>query len=353
VAVPGSPPAALDPRRVQSWAADKGLGSGPWQVEPLGQGHSNLTFLVRGAGGELVARRPPLGPLQPTAHDVLREAAVLARLGAGPVPVPTVLATCEDPSVVGAPFFLMTKVDGVVLRGALPRPLADRPAAQRALGLDVADVLARIHGVDPAPFLAAGLGRPDGYLARQLSRWTAQRSGLVDAVARAGGTARALPDSDALARWLTAHCPDEIAPTLVHGDFKLDNLLIADVATAVPRVAAVLDWEMATVGDPRADLGYLLALWPQPGEPAALPGGDAPAVLALPRAELAARWAARTGCDPEPLDWFQALALWKLATLLEVSYHRWLAGRSDDAMFASLESGVPALLARGREVAGA
>jgi aminoglycoside phosphotransferase (APT) family kinase protein len=266
------------------------------------------------------------------------------------VRVPRPVAVCEDPAVLGAPFYLMEQVEGVVVRDTLPGWL-DEPA-RRALGLDLVTAFAELHRVDIEPFVAAGLGRPDGYLARQLRRWTGQREGIQAAVAAGGGRARDLPDYDAVRDWLVAHVPAEVEPAVVHGDAKLDNVVVGPGET--PAVAAVLDWEMATVGDPRADLGYLLSFWPEPD------AGDSSATHPLAqlvtagagfptRDELVATWEQCTGRAAGDLTWFVALAIWKLAVLLEASYHRYLAGTTDDPFFASLEHGVPALLAHARE----
>ena len=199
----------------------------------------------------------------------------------------------------------------------------------------------------------AGLGRPNGYLARQLRRWTGQREGIQAAVAAAGGQARDLPDYDRVRDWLAAHLPDEAEPAVVHGDAKLDNVVVGPGET--PRVAAVLDWEMATVGDPRADLGYLLSFWPEHGGEADHPLAQlVTAGAGFPsRDELVAAWEQATGRTAGDLTWFVTLAIWKLAVLLEASYHRHLAGSTDDPFFATLEHGVPALLAHARETCDA
>lgn len=346
----------LDVGRLEAWAAAHVPGAGPLEVSRLTAGHSNITYRVARPGqSSWVLRRPPAGPLLPTAHDVLREYRVLELLGRNPqVRVPRVVAACADLAVIGAPFYLMEAAEGVVVRESLPSWLADDAvpepelyARRHALGLDVVDTLAEIHQVDPAALIEAGLGRPSGYLARQLARWTGQREGIEAAVAAHGGTARELPDYDAVRDWLGANLPEEQGPAVVHGDFKLDNVLVTPHG-----VRAVLDWEMSTVGDPRADLGYLLSFWPEPGETVPL----ATLVSAHPgfptRDELVARWAQRTGRDPGDTRWFLTLAIWKLAILLEASYHRWRAGASDDPFFAELEAGVPALLARARETCG-
>jgi aminoglycoside phosphotransferase (APT) family kinase protein len=353
-------PDPVDPTALDAWAQGVLPGEGPLEVSPLGEGHSNLTFLVRRTGSDRswVLRRPPAGPLLPTAHDVVREFRVLSLLGRAstPVRVPAVVAVCEDDSVLGAPFYVMERTEGTVVRDELPDWLAADPSAQHLLGLDLVDSLAEIHAVDWQPFVDAGIGRPDGYLARQLRRWNGQREGIQAAVASAGGQARELPDYDVMRDWLAAHLPQESEPSVVHGDFKLDNVIVRR-ADAGPSVAAVIDWEMATVGDPRADLGYLLSFWPDVGAGV----GTAPVIGQLvafgvgfpTRDEIVSRWGKRTGRDPGDPRWFVALAIWKLAILLEASYHRWLAGMADDPFFATLDAGVPALLERAREVSGA
>lgn len=362
----GSAPAGVavdplvDPVGLSAWAADRLPGDGPVEVERLEAGHSNLTFVVRRAGAptEWILRRPPRGPLLPTAHDVVREYRVLdllARSGAG-VRVPTVVAVCEDLDVIGVPFYLMERVAGVVIRVELPPWLSDDDRDQphrHALGLDLADALVELHSAPYEPFVEAGIGRAGGYLARQLRRWTGQREGIQAAMAAAGGRARELPDYDAVRDWLRVHVPEESGrPSVVHGDYKLDNVIVHGGAAA-PRVAAIVDWEMATVGEPLADVGYLLSFWIEPGE--SMPLHDLAVTRAgFPsRAEMIRRYAERSGRPVDDLTFYVTLAMWKLAILLEASYHRHLAGTTDDPFFARLEEGVPALLARARETCGA
>jgi aminoglycoside phosphotransferase (APT) family kinase protein len=337
--------------RLTNWIENKVDASfGPVSVTRLAEGHSNLTYVVAGDGREWILRRPPAGPLLPTAHDVVREYRVLDLLGRSDVPVrvPEVVAVCEESQVIGAPFYLMERATGVVVRDSLPSWLDEE--GQRAVGLDLADALGEIHRVNPEPFVTAGLGRPSGYLERQLRRWTGQREGIEAAVAAAGGQARALPDYDAVRGWLGEHLPAESPVAVVHGDYKLDNVVIEEGAGGAPRVTAVLDWEMATVGDPRADLGYLLSFWPEQGQ--RYPLGDL--VTTGPgfptRDELVQRWEEQTGRVAGDMTWFVTLAVWKLAVLLEASYHRHLAGTTDDPFFATLEQGVPDLLAHAREL---
>lgn len=344
------PPELVDVQALQTWAQHRLPGQGPLEVERLAAGHSNLTFTVRRGAEHYVLRRPPQGPLLPTAHDVLREARVMSLLrqsGSG-VRVPEVVATCDDPAVLGVPFYLMRAVEGDVIRSTIPGWLT--PDRRRGTGLDLAEALAELHGAPYEPFVAAGIGRPSGYLERQLRRWRGQREGIQAATA---GAARELPDYDVVRDWLEANLPEQTGdPTLVHGDYKLDNVLL-NPATA--RIAGVVDFEMATVGDPLADLGYLCAMWVDPGEDVPFLGEAA--VTAQPgwptRAEIAERYAQLSGRRMTDIRFYVTLAVWKLAVLLEASYYRHLAGTTDDPFFATLETGVPELLARAREASGA
>ena len=338
----------VDAAQLTAWAQDRLPGEGPVEVERLQAGHSNLTFVVRRNDREYVLRRPPQGPLLPTAHDVVREYRVLdllRRADTG-VRVPEVVAVCEDTGVIGVPFYVMAKVEGDVVRDALPAWLSED--RRRDVGLDLVQALAEIHSAPYQPFVDAGIGRAAGYLERQVRRWRGQREGML-----AAGGGRDLPDYDAVSAWLGDHLPQDAGdPALVHGDFKLDNVIL-DPGSA--RIAAVVDWEMATVGDPLADLGYLLSFWVEPGESVPFLG-DA-AVTAQPgwptRQDLADHYAELTGRRMTDLRFYVTLAVWKLAILLEASYHRHLAGTTDDPFFAMLETGVPALLARARENCGA
>ena len=334
----------VDEAALSAYAGPQLPGDGPLSVERLGDaGHSNLTFVVRRGSHEWILRRPPLGPLQPTAHDVIREYRVqdlLARIGG--VRVPQVALACEDVDVIGAPFYLVERVPGSVVRNMLPDWLADDLDARHEVGLDMVRALVELHSAPIEPFVEARLGRPDGYLSRQLDR--------VGAL-RAATTVRELPDYEVVAGWLAAHRPESGAPTVVHGDYKLDNVVVAPG----PRVVALLDWEMATVGDPLADVGYWLSFWPEAGEHDEF-FENLGAVTMLPgfatRAELTAAYAAATGRDLSAIDWYVVFGIWKIAVILETSYARHLAGMSDDPFFARLEEGVPALLRRARLITG-
>jgi aminoglycoside phosphotransferase (APT) family kinase protein len=320
---------------------------GELRVERIRGGHSNETFYItRGAGPleeRYVLRRPPLGPLLPTAHDVGREYRMLSALTGTPVPVPRPILFCDDVSVLGAPFYLMERVPGVVIRTSLPPAFEADVPARAGLGETLVDALAALHAVDWQAVGLGDFGKPQGYLERQLRRWTGQ----LDA-----SRTRPLPDLDAVTAWLQAHLPESGPATIVHGDYRLDNLMFAPEPPA--RVLAIVDWEMATIGDPLADLGYLLSFWREAGDPDLALGDAAWRITALPgfpaRAALVARYAARTGRQMTHVSFYVALAIWKLAILLEGSYKRHLAGTTDDPFFATLDVGIPYLAARARAV---
>ena len=313
-----------------------GLGAGELRIEPIGDGHSNLTFLVAREGARLVLRRPPRGPLPPSAHDVVREANLLSALRPQGVPVPEVLATCDDETVIGAPFYVMAWVDGHVLTDAMPAALAGEADS---IAERLVDGLVELHAVDPSVDSLAGFGRADGYLERQLKRFV----GLHEVNAT-----RPLPDLEAVADWLGANLPASPPSTVVHGDYRLGNVMFAPSPV---RIAAILDWEMATIGDPLADLGYLTAMWSEPGDPANAVS-DLSTVTrgaGFPDREfLTRRYAERTGRPVDALPWYQVLAIWKAAIFLEGSFRRYSEGTTADPYFASLESGVPALAALAR-----
>lgn len=319
----------LEPLR--GYLDQHGIGGGELTAEPIGDGHSNLTYLLRRSDEKFVLRRPPRGDLAPSANDVVREARIVAAL-AGRLPVPKVLSICESEEVIGAPFFVSSYVDGAVLVDRLPRCL-DSADAGAEIGRIAIEILGRLHSVD---LLATGLesvSRPTGYLERQLRRFG-------DLLER--NATRPLPELETVGEWLVANRPESGASTLVHGDYRLGNLMFA----RGPRLVAVLDWEMATVGDPLADLGYCTATWAQPGDPPD-PMLELSAVTTLPgfpsRDALADLYAELTGRSLDSLPWYEALAVWKAAIFLEGSYARFRAGDSTDPYFARLDQGVPAL----------
>jgi aminoglycoside phosphotransferase (APT) family kinase protein len=305
-----------------------GLGAGPLEASRIGAGHSNVTFLIRRGEERFVLRRPPRPPLPPSAHDVLREARLLSALTGTAVRVPRVLLAHEDESALGVPFYVMDVVDGVVFDTELP-PELDTPAERGHIGEELVDALAELHAVPPPE----GLGGPTGYLERQLRRF----AGLWELT-----RTRELPVVEDVHRRLAETVPESPPATIVHGDYRLGNTMYATEAPA--RLLAILDWELATVGDPLADVGYLTATWTEPGAPSPL--GVSP-VTARPgfatKAELVARYESASGRRVQRLAWYQALALWKASIFLEGNYKRFLAGTTDDPYYAKLDVGVPSL----------
>jgi aminoglycoside phosphotransferase (APT) family kinase protein len=322
---------------------EHGLGHGEIRAAMIGDGHSNVTFSVWHGDAEVIVRRPPRPPLPPSAHDMVREARIQRALAGTDVAVPPVLAICEDERVIGAPFYVMQRVDGEVVSMALPEAL-DNPRERAAISTAVIDALVALHDVDFDAVGLGGLGRPAGFLERQLKRF----AGLWEANAT-----RAVPDVDRVHAWLVEHLPATRRSTIVHGDYRLGNLLFAREAPA--QVRAILDWEMATLGDPMTDLGYLTATWAHADE-------EETPMLALSAAtrlpgfltadELRAYYEERSGHPAGDLRWYQVLALWKACVFLESSYARYLSGTTHDEYFATLGDGVPALARAAAERCG-
>jgi aminoglycoside phosphotransferase (APT) family kinase protein len=329
-------PPLLVRRPLEAYLDGCGLGSGPVEAEPVGEGHSNITYLIRRAGGRWILRRPPRPPLPPSAHDVLREARLLRALEGTAARVPKVLAVAEDPQVIGAPFYVMEVVEGAVATTAVPAALDAEPERRR-MADELIDALAEIHAVDWRAAGLEGFGRPTGYLERQLRRF----AGLWE-----HNQTRELPTLNRVTAWLAEHRPESPEATIVHGDYRLGNVMFAPRAPA--RLVAVFDWELATIGDPLADIGYLVATWAQPGDPdfeVAL--HDVTRQPGFPtREELIARYEQMTGRSMSDVAWYTTLALWKSAIFLEGSYKRRLAGTADDPFFDLLERGVPQLAER-------
>jgi len=325
-------PPLLVRRPLEAYLDAHGLGSGPIEAEPLGQGHSNVTYLIRRGETELVLRRPPRPPLPPSAHDVLREARLLRAVEAADVRTPKVLVACDDEAVIGAPFYVMERVHGDVIVTELPEAFTTEEDRRR-VSEELVDALIEIHAVDWEACGLGDYGKPTGYLDRQLRRF----GGLWE-----HNKTRELPQLDKLVTWLGEHRPESGPATIVHGDYRLGNVMYAPGAP--PRLNAIFDWELATIGDPLADVGYLVATWAQPGEPpntiSAL-GGLTREPGFMSRDELIARYEAGSGRSMSDVRWYMTLALWKSAIFLEGSYKRRLAGTTEDAFFDLLEQGVP------------
>jgi aminoglycoside phosphotransferase (APT) family kinase protein len=315
----GEVPDGVDLQALSPWfAAHVADANGaPLWAELISGGRSNLTYLVGDGTHEWVLRRPPLGHVLPTAHDMAREYTVIRALADTAVPVPKVFAFCDDVAVNGAPFYVMANVDGVILR--TPEDMAELGTGQaRSCSEGLIDVLAAIHAVDYAAVGLAEFGHPDGFLERQVRRWGEQweRSKATE-----------LPAIDELARRLRAALPESPPPTIVHGDYRLDNTMLA--ADDPGRVVAVLDWEMSTLGDPLADLGLFLLYWGQADAQVIATGaGIDPAKGFLTRGEVIDRYAAATGTPLDSLDWYEAFAAYKLAIIVAGIHARYLMGKT-------------------------
>ncbi len=323
---------------LRQFLREAGLAGGDeLSAAPVGEGHSNVTFALSGG---VILRRPPRGPLPPSAHDVLREARLLAALEATPVRTPKLLAVCEDATVIGAPFYVMQQVDGIAITDRLPAAL-DNEQERGRIAERLIDALAELHAVDWRATGLGQLGRPSGYLERQLRRF----SGLWE-----HNRTRELPAVEEVGRWLTANMPSSPSATIVHGDYRLGNTIFATAAPA--RLNAILDWEMATIGDPLADLGYLMIHWHEHGD--ALGGFNLQTVTALPgfpsRRQMIARYEQRSGRSMQALDWYVTLALWKGVVFMEGNYRRALQGTTDDPYLKSFGDAVAQLAERALEV---
>ena len=333
-----------DPTVVGPYLADV-LDEPAWKdltVALIAGGKSNLTYRLDSAAGSLVLRRPPLGQILPTAHDMGREYRVMTGLKDTDVPVPVTRHFCEDPDVLGQPFYVMERVEGHIVTTAFPAGYADSPEDKATISNGLVDVLARLHSVD---YQAVGLGefgRPDGYMARQVSRWGKQ----WDATRIEG-----MDFVDVLAKDLTDRLPKTQRHTVVHGDYRLDNTMLHP--TEVGRINAVLDWEMSTLGDPLADLGILLVYWLQSDDSGVRTGGSvASAVTAQPgfltRQQVADAYAARTGLSIDELPWYLAFGFFKLAVVCAGIVMRARLGAMVGEGFDGFEDRIPPLIELGR-----
>lgn len=321
------------------WAAETVPELGPdWTAEVISGGLSNITYRVSSPTATVIVRRPPLGRLLTSAHDMGRESRVLSALWSTDVPVPQVLAATSDPDVVGAPFYVMALVEGTVYRD--PAQTTELPVTHRdQLSDSLVDVLAAIHAVDLDRTGLRDFGKPDGYLERQVRRWSGQWE---------ASRTRDLPAMDDLIRALDAQRPTGGEVTLVHGDYRLDNTLVSH-DSGRPVVAAVVDWELSTLGDPLADLATWLTYYSGPGED----GSAVPVAAGLTAHEgfpttdeIAERYAAATGRDVSALDYYRAFTDFRLAVILEGVHARYLAGRSMGEGYDRVGHSVPLLVER-------
>lgn len=332
----------LDLKALGTFLETRGLASKELALEQFPGGHSNLTYLLRSASEEYVLRRPPLGPVAPKAHDMIREARFLATVNPVFPPAPRPILVCEDSSVIGAPFYLMERRRGLIVRRENPPEIGDDLPIRRRVGNALLDTLVQLHAVDVTKAPVSALGKPDGFLDRQLSGWFGrwQRA-----------RTRELPMMDRLMEWLGSRKPAPIQPTLLHNDYKLDNVMLDHSDPS--RVVAVLDWEMSALGDPRIDLGILLCYWPEAGDPLGRRDPISP-VTAMPgwpcRADLIDRYAATTDRDVSGIRYFEVFAIFKVAVVLQQIYHRYHLGQTTDERFAAMEGRVLGLVDVAREL---
>lgn len=308
----------IEAERMTAWFTEHIEGvTPPLRFQLIAGGRSNLTYKVGDAAGRsYVLRRPPLGHVLESAHDMGREFRILQGVGRTEVPVPTALGLCSDVAVNGAPFYVMKFVDGVVLQGT-DEAAALPPEERAALGRAVADTLACLHRVDPDAIGLGDLGRKQEYIARQLRRWSKQWE---------NSRQRELPIMEEVQAALAQAIPEQRACAIVHGDYRLGNMLVRH-----GRILAVLDWELCTLGDPLADVAFLLNNWIDPGEPIVGVGTPTGVGGFGTREELLARYQARTGFDLSRIDYYRAFSHWRLAVISEGIYARYLHGAMGDA----------------------
>jgi aminoglycoside phosphotransferase (APT) family kinase protein len=306
----------------------------PMTVAQFPGGSANLTYLVRFGSAEYVVRRPPLGPVAPGSHDMRREHRVLSRLHEVFDKAPRSWLLCEDESVIGSIFIVVERRVGVVIRDAFPDSMLAMPDLARRTSLALVDAMAELHNVDPGRCGLADLGKPAGFVERQVGGWYQRWQLAKD---------REVPLLDAVHARLAAQIPGPQRASILHNDLKLDNCQF-DPANP-DRVKSIFDWDMATLGDPLIDLGTLLGYWPEPRDPA--PRAVRPTGAAGPfpsRAEITTRYAATTGLDMSSIRWYEAFALWKTAVVVQQIYIRYKRGQTQDARFASYADRVPVLL---------
>ena len=315
--------------------ADEGWRT--FEAQLIAGGKSNLTFELRSAAGDLILRRPPVGKLLPSAHDMAREARVQRALATTRVPVASIVFVESSAQTLETPFYVMEKVNGHVIRDAMPPGYAETPEDRRKIAHALVDTLVELHGIEPASVGLEDFGRPEGFLARQVRRWKGQSEAT---------RSRDVPELDALAAALEANLPASPPPAIVHGDFRLDNCLMDSADPG--RVAAVLDWELSTIGDPLADLGLLLFYWAQQGEPA-IP--LVPNITSSdgfpPRSYLLARYAQRTGIDVSTVPFYEAFARFKFAVIIQGVTKRSALGMMAGQDFGNVDAEVVRLAGAG------
>ncbi len=312
-------------------------GDAPLEITLISGGKSNLTYKVSAPGHTWVLRRPPLGHALPTAHDMSREYSVLAGLAQTDVPSPRPIAFCDDPAVNEVPFYVMQHYDGHILAEEMPAGYATTPEERHALGIGMVRTLAKLHAVD---YNAVGLGqfgRPAGFVERQVRRWGQQHQATIT---------RPVPELDEVTQRLNNALPESPAPTIVHGDYRLGNIIMD--ADEPGNVVAILDWEMSTLGDPLTDLGYTLLYWAEPGDPEEFLAGGA--LTAQPgfatRAELVDEYARASGRSVHDIDFYLCFAAYKLSIICEGIHYRYINGQTVGEGFEGYDERCSALARR-------
>ncbi|MGB8731024.1 MAG: phosphotransferase family protein [Candidatus Sulfotelmatobacter sp.] len=326
----------LDLARLHSFLFDHLGRSGSVSVEQFPSGHSNLTYLVRFGSREVVLRRPPFGSKVRSAHDMAREYRVLSKLHTSFPAAPKTILYCDDLSILGAPFYLMEPIRGMILRRDPPADVPFPPETARRLSEVFVDTLACLHRVNYAAIGLADLGKPEGYLERQVKGWIERYR---------NSRTHDLPQVEAISEWLIDRMPSNYQTALIHNDYKYDNLVL-DPADPT-RIIGVLDWEMCTLGDPLTDLGTALAYWTDPQDPEELREiRPAPTTLlgTLSRAQLVERYASIIGLDPADMSFYLAFARFKVAVIIQQIYYRYAQGLTDDERFAAMPKRIEILL---------
>lgn len=338
---------AVDLERLAAWMDSLGLGDGAiFDPVALTGGTQNILLRFRRGARAFVLRRPPLRARAEVCATIVREATVLTALAGSAVPHPALIASCIDEQVLGAPFYLMVPVDGFnASAGPLPAPHADQPALRRRMGFSMVDALLRLGELEPSAAGLGSFGKPDGFLRRQVGRWSGQ---LAHYRVHAGWPGpSSLPDVAAVAAWLEANLPAQSRSGILHGDFHLANVMFRPDSG---EVAALIDWELATVGDPLLDLGWLVATWPDASGQGAGTIRVAPWDGFATAAELVEHYRAGSARDLAALDWYVALARFKLGILLEGSHARACAGLAPAELGARHHASALRLLGQARQL---
>jgi aminoglycoside phosphotransferase (APT) family kinase protein len=333
----------FDAHRVAQFLRANGLDVGALQVEQFPSGHSNLTYLLRSGAWEAVLRRPPLGPVPPRAHDMPREFRILHRLFPSFPLAPEPYVLCEDPSLIGAPFYVMERRRGLILDQDFPPSWQPDADLHHRIAESLVRVLVDLHNVDWRKAGLDDIGHPDGYMQRQVTGW-------IERFFHA--RTEDIAGVEELTQWIAENRPESPQPTMIHNDYKLNNVLLDSGAPS--NITAVLDWEMATIGDPLSDIASLLVYWTEPGE-ADLMGG-LKAVTSEPgfpsRADVLEMYARASGRDVSQLNWYLAFSYFKVGVIIQQIYYRWRKGQTHDERFATHGALATHLIQQAAAVAG-